>query len=235
MTTSEANTAPRSSSPETVTTGYISRVVGPIARLTTVPATVAALLWAHTAMHADVPSYLVVTTIVLSVVVPGDRQAVRATLCALYGLAFLPVGFAHAAFSRKDRGECLIQGLARITSLLSGDPLPDWASAPAAGQAATATVPAPPLATSPVSGSVQTGVADQPGSGTTAEPVSTSDFLPPARNAAREMSEPIHDSVLTDLARDRPTGPQDIADKPRGRHARAKSELEKQLVPYDGS
>jgi hypothetical protein len=198
-------------------------------------------------MRADVPSYLVITMIILSVVLPKNRRAVHATLCALYGAAFLPVGFFHAAFNRHDQGACLMRGLAKVTSLLNDAPLPEWASLPAPVQVAPAIVPAPavatvpatlraPVAVAPVSATVpasgiaavpatvpvQAGVAEQPDNAPPA--VRPPDLLPPAHNAARQMSEPTFDSVLTDMAERRPTGPMDIVDKPRGRHVRAEPE-----------
>ena len=204
---------PRSSTTETVTTAYSSRVE-PLLRQATVPATVTALLVAHAEMRTDFPSFLVIGTVILSVVIPRSRRAVVAALCLLYGLVYLPVGWLHTIckFDRGDHGDHMMRVLAKVTSLVDGVPLPDWASVPAPGSRAD---PTSVTASSPAAGA-------ESGNAIAAVPVRSVDLLPPARNAARNMNEPTFDSVLTDMAEKRPTGPIDIVDaRPSGRHARA--------------
>jgi len=201
---------PRSSTTETVTTAYSSQVE-PVLRKATVPATIAALVVAHVEMGADFPTSLVVATVILSVVLPKYRRVVVATLCGLYGLAFLLIGVCCAIFKRNDHGDHMLRGLAKVVSLVDGVALPDWADVrpPASGVTSTS-APAPAL----------TGVAE-PGSALSPALVSSMDLLPPARNAARSTNEPFFDSVLTDMAEKRPTGPIDIVDaQSAGRHAK---------------
>jgi hypothetical protein len=222
---------PRSSTTETVTTGYFSRAE-PALRMATTPATIAALAIARE--MRDIPTSVAVVGVILSIVLPKCRRVVAATLCLLYGVAFLPVGWRRAMFSGDDHGDCMMRNLAKAVSLLNGVPVPDWASASAQAPESS---PAPPGAAVATTASAPTCVAE-PGNASPVLPVGTADLLPPARNAARQATEPFFDSVMTDMAVGRPRGATDALDleivpyvvagdrQPRGRHARAKSDVD---------
>lgn len=223
---------PKSSTTETPTPGYFSRAE-PALRMATTPATIVALAVARE--MRGIPTSVTVAAVILSIVLPRCRRAVAATLCLLYGVAYLPVGWLRAIFIRKDHGDSMMRNLAKAVSLLNGVPVPDWVSAPAPGQAPESS-PAPADAPRAAAALAPTRAA-QAGHATPALPVRMTELLPTTRNAARQVGEPFFDSVMTDMAESRPRGATDALDmeiapyavasesRAGGRHARAESDL----------
>lgn len=217
---------PKSSTAETVTTGRASHLA-PALTLAATPATITSLVVAHVTMRADMPTPVLIAAIFLSIVLPKIKRTVSAILCLLYGLAFLLIGVVRA-FRPNHHGDNLVQGLAKITSTLTGDQLPDWASA----QAPTGSVAEPIPATIPAS--VATPVAKPtpafipapsvlpaakpaptPASeiknGLRSDPAERTDILPAVHDTHGER-EPLYDVTFTDLAGRRPNGPSDVVD-----------------------
>jgi hypothetical protein len=178
-------------------------------------------------MRADMPTPVLIAAIFLSIVLPKIRRTVSAILCLLYGLAFLLIGVARA-FRPNHQGDNLMQGLAKITSMLTGDPLPDWASA----QAHTAPVAEPIPAIIPASAPLPAAKpkpafipasavlsAAQPApapasetkNGLRAALAERADILPVVHDA-RDEREPLYDVTFTNLAGRRPNGPSDVVD-----------------------
>jgi hypothetical protein len=202
----------------------------PALRQAATPATIASLLVAHVTMRADIPTPMLISAIFLSIVLPKLRRVVMATLCVLYGLAFLPIGV-FRAFRRDHPGDDLMQGLAKVTSLLNGVPLYGWAQAAAPAQVLT-----PPLAESvppviPASAALPavrsvpafipasvalpraklaSASASETREGLQAVLAERVEILPPALHAARSEREPLYDVTFTNLAERRPNGPSDV-------------------------
>jgi hypothetical protein len=217
---------PDSSTTETVTTGYLSHAESAL-RLAVTPVTVTVLLVARAKMPADVPPPLVAGAIILRVVLPWYRRVVVGTLGWIFGLAFLLIGFANA---RKDRGDCLMRGLAKVASLVDGVPLPEWAS-----EADPNPVPAADPASAPAPAAARVDDAKQQREAFLAASVRPADFSPPA------IEEPVYDGAFIGMAECRPNGPKDVVDIPpadippadipsRGRHAKAEPEHAEELV-----
>lgn len=222
---------PRSSTTETVTSERMPHLK-PALRQAATPATIASLLVAHVTMHAGMPTPVLIAAIFLSIVLPKLRQTVMATLCVLYGLAFLPIGV-FRAFRRNHQGDDLMQGLAKVTSLLNGAPLHKWARASASAQVLTApavkpvpavipasvALPAARLAPAFIPASVALprarlapASASETEEGLRAAPAERVEILPPALHAARSEREPLYDVTFTNLAERRPNGPSDVVD-----------------------
>jgi hypothetical protein len=228
---------PKSSTTETVTTGRAPHLA-PALTLAATPATIASLAVAHVTMRADMPTPVLIAAIFLSILLPKIRRTVIAILCLLYGLAFLLIGVVRP----NRHGDNLMQGLAKITSTLTGDLLPDWASAQAPtvsiAELIRANIPAPSVlpAAKPVPAAVP-----ETKNGLRSSPAERADILPVVHDAHGER-EPLYDVTFTNLAGRRPNGPSDVVDikssvadtlpdllldrrRPKGRHAKAKPEF----------
>lgn len=222
---------PRSSTIETVTSERMSQLERALRQAAT-PVTIAGLLVAHVTMHSDMPTPVLIPAILLTIVLPKLRQTVTATLCVLYGLAFLPIGV-YRALRRNHQGDDLMQGLAKVTSLLNSVPLHDWARVVAPAQVLTTPADKPVPRVIPASAALPAArpapafipasvalpgarLAPAPDSeaeeGLRAATAERVEILPPAVHAARSEREPLYDVTFTNLAERRPKGPSDLVD-----------------------
>lgn len=194
--------------------------------------TIIGLLAAHTTMHANMPTPVLVTAIVLSIVLPKLRETAIVTLCVLYGLVFLLIGVSRA-FRQNHQGDDLLQGLAKVASLLNGVPPHKWArtTAPARIITAPAAKPVPAVASASVAplaarprpvfipaSAALPGAELAPASapererGLRTAPADRTEVLPPAQHGASTEREPLYDVTFTNLAERRPNGPSDVVD-----------------------